>query len=1100
MALPELNGIIPMNSGNNRAPATPNWASERTVGGANTQNQFSPVASRKLPTKAVLERPYAAPASYLSGDHRELMMEVLEHVQNLESGQQEILENIKSLSKGKDPKAITASRQVRPQASEERAPLPHNSSGQLSLNSSSYALVQRQGASDSSLKDSTPKKVARSGGDAGEGDETPLGQSLGDRSHEVSPAGHLAAQEAARTQGLPAQLDTRVPITEVMTDQAPSMGQAQSHSRNVVFVTLESSDEGSDEDIIWEDHNSENAENELEWPATLQPRHLASEEPKEGFKQAGSMITLLSRRRPSIGHSSSQPGLDQIFTDLDRRKADVQPASSHLIIEPHSPRVLWFDAIGCIVLLYDIMIPPFAVAMDLPTIQTFVVCAWSTGLYWTIDLFIGFFRGYYHQGDLVLTQPKVAWHYLLHWFPIDIGLLALDWTHTVLSTWDLYPESEQGARVLKMAKVMRILKALRISRLARLFSKVSQKVKREQTHVALQIFKVTIATILVSHLLSCIFLLIGRDGLTDTGLRWPAANAVGGLPIEEAGYTYRYCSALHWTLAQMTLGANEIIPVNSWERLFTTLLLIFGLLFGSVLVSFFSAQVMHLIMLRREMTFNIIALKKFLRQRGVTRGLTERIQRQIEERSQMEMPLKASQVPVLSLISNSLNVELVRETILPFVLTHHLLESWSFVSAEAVNVFCCEAVGHHFAAQGDDLFLPLHRCEAAFAPLEGTLKYIQMPEWSKVRVAREQLVEVQSQSPNAPWLCEVALWTQWVHVGRCEALTQCTMLKVDAASIENLVSQYPYVYEVTRQYAHDYHERVVNAHPPLADYPTDLCVPFTTPEALLSQVLGITRVKDGVTSGSITEVQAMRIIAELDVLDCALRRNPNGGLSRVLNVIDLHITNQQGRLFVILAKLVEDKLVQEVQVALPGYFRGHGTLPLASLKSYLTQELPAFKGSLGIVGIARDKKESESSWPFAKLKERQLEEIGTIFECTEFVMEVVNSGPALPLVGEIDLGDGPHDVHKVQTFHKDKDRSNRAHDETYLCAWIDSIDFEKWQDLAASGWLLDRLQTLAATATSSAGENQLVAVPSAHLQVEASSSDLVQPTTSLLQL
>ena len=64
--------------------------------------------------------------------------------------------------------------------------------------------------------------------------------------------------------------------------------------------------------------------------------------------------------------------------------------------------------------------------------------------------------------------------------------------------------------------------------------------------------------------------------------------------------TSLYLSAFHWSLAQITLGATELIAFNSCERVLSVLLMFFGLLFGSTLVSSLSATLIGMQMRASE--------------------------------------------------------------------------------------------------------------------------------------------------------------------------------------------------------------------------------------------------------------------------------------------------------------------------------------------------------------------------------------------------------------------------------------------------------------------------------------------------------------------
>merc|ERR1719284_2224495 len=76
--------------------------------------------------------------------------------------------------------------------------------------------------------------------------------------------------------------------------------------------------------------------------------------------------------------------------------------------------------------------------------------------------------------------------------------------------------------------------------------------------------------------------------------------------------------------------------------------------------------------------------------------------------------------------------------------------------------------------QGDDLFQPGDECSRAFFFSHGHLHYSQDPDTSVVAIVTGQRVKESS------WLCEAALWMQWIHVGRAQAIEHCRLLTLDS--------------------------------------------------------------------------------------------------------------------------------------------------------------------------------------------------------------------------------------------------------------------------------------------------------------------------------
>merc|ERR1719410_1484859 len=123
----------------------------------------------------------------------------------------------------------------------------------------------------------------------------------------------------------------------------------------------------------------------------------------------------------------------------------------------------------------------------------------------------------------------------------------------------------------------------------------------------------------------CAWNAIGTISISDTGQNW-IAEFTGQKP------EYIYFSAYHWALSQITLGSNDVNPVNSYERTFCILLNVFGLLYSSTIVSIVSAQAMEYVTVRRERMEDMTYLTKFLEQHRVNSRLANRVRRQANDR------------------------------------------------------------------------------------------------------------------------------------------------------------------------------------------------------------------------------------------------------------------------------------------------------------------------------------------------------------------------------------------------------------------------------------------------------------------------------------
>lgn len=55
-------------------------------------------------------------------------------------------------------------------------------------------------------------------------------------------------------------------------------------------------------------------------------------------------------------------------------------------------------------------------------------------MYWSLDIFLSFFVGFYDSGRLVVKLERTVKHYLTSWFLLDITVVCLDWVFLILES------------------------------------------------------------------------------------------------------------------------------------------------------------------------------------------------------------------------------------------------------------------------------------------------------------------------------------------------------------------------------------------------------------------------------------------------------------------------------------------------------------------------------------------------------------------------------------------------------------------------------------------------------------------------------------------
>eukprot|EP00913_Durusdinium_trenchii_P017274 g16244.t1 len=171
------------------------------------------------------------------------------------------------------------------------------------------------------------------------------------------------------------------------------------------------------------------------------------------------------------------------------------------------------------------------------------VISWIVRVYWSLDIFLSFFVGFYDSGRLVVKLERTVKHYLTSWFLLDITVVCLDWVFLILES---VGDGVDG--------VPRLSKTVRID--------------WEDWGMA---------RLVMNHVIACIW--FGMTSVEDEQ-NWVLANQLDG----RSGL-YQYATSLHWSIAQLGVGQTEIEAVSLMERTFSICVMLGALLSFSTLVS-----------------------------------------------------------------------------------------------------------------------------------------------------------------------------------------------------------------------------------------------------------------------------------------------------------------------------------------------------------------------------------------------------------------------------------------------------------------------------------------------------------------------------------
>ena len=128
---------------------------------------------------------------------------------------------------------------------------------------------------------------------------------------------------------------------------------------------------------------------------------------------------------------------------------------------------------------------------------------------------------------------------------------------------------------------------------------------------------------------------------------------------------------------------------------------------------------------------------------------------------------------------------------------------WDTLGSSIIKDICFETAMYKHLVYDDHLFHEGTGGKGAFLVVSGRLHHLQLPEKSAVETFQEQLVEKDT------WLCEVALWTYWVHVGTCEAKSISQVVLIQSTPLAVAVHRNRHIRELAVPCAPAFHTRLV---------------------------------------------------------------------------------------------------------------------------------------------------------------------------------------------------------------------------------------------------------------------------------------------------
>lgn len=443
-----------------------------------------------------------------------------------------------------------------------------------------------------------------------------------------------------------------------------------------------------------------------------------------------------------------------------------------IILRPGgSIRMAW-EILGALMLFVDIVMVPLS-AFELERSPFIATLDWLTLTFWSLDIILSCISGYDENrtGRTVMDLKKILRHYARTWLAMDLFIVVPDWVLTIVQlNSGASGSAANSARVLRAGRTLRTVRLLRLMKLQRILAMLRDRIVSEVMLVVVNIWKLVAMLLVVNHFLAATWYTIGNISSSFDGASWVDGFA-------DADISYRYTTALHWSLTQFTPGSMSVEARNTGERAFTIVVLVSGLVIFSSFVSSITASMTQIRNMSDSKTEQFWLLRRYLRQRNVPSHLSFRVLRYVEYACREQSHLvKQERVAVLTTLSDQLRGELMYEISFSVLLGHPLFEHLSKASAHTMHRLSSVAFSQKSLAAKDELFTAGVSCSTMHTVVSGELLYKKA--YYVGRDASDQIALAQD------WLCEPAMWTSWITLGVARALTECKLIVINVEKFE----------------------------------------------------------------------------------------------------------------------------------------------------------------------------------------------------------------------------------------------------------------------------------------------------------------------------
>jgi len=291
----------------------------------------------------------------------------------------------------------------------------------------------------------------------------------------------------------------------------------------------------------------------------------------------------------------------------------------------------------------------------------------------------------------------------------------------------------------------------------------------------------------------------------------------------KSSWTFAYTTSLHWSLTQFTPASMEVMPQNTYERLYTIIVIIGAMVTFSSFVSSITGAMTHMRSINAKKVEADASIRSYFSENKISQDLASRVWHFRRRNTQANVrKTKESEIPALKGLPESIREELRVEVFAPTLSHHPLFSMYLDLEPDAMRRLCNTGVHEKFMMASEELVLqePINRmlfvchgrleysvgCTGAGAVKRASLTSLNAKKkvknrttsWRPVRITRvsHNSKEIRPDCLVQPgqWACEIALWSPMAKLaGPFNSGEQggCELIMLHAEVFERIAKQYP---------------------------------------------------------------------------------------------------------------------------------------------------------------------------------------------------------------------------------------------------------------------------------------------------------------------